>query len=509
MTPTMPGMAAGSSGTHAGQDECVLVSYNSQILPVHAAVLNTGKLLYFSGSGNDPVKFKDRRMEARLWDPTAGTIQRVPTHADQRDLFCTGHCFLPDGRLLVAGGNSGYPISPWLPLFTGIRDAFVFDPVRETWLRTAYMSDGRWYPTCVPLPDGRVAAFSGLMANPWKLLIPPFSLLNKRVEVWSPSGSEPLAGADTMLGRWDDLRADRRIEYYPRVHIILTGEILRVGPERHTLSFDPASRVWRRAARLRSNSRFQGTSVLLPLLPPTSEVRILHLGGSRGDHLRTKSTNSAEILQRTQDGWSWRWTRPMTFRRRHVNATLLLDGRVLVTGGGRRGNEDPIFETEIFDPRTETWALGATCHVGRLYHSVAALLPDGRVWTGGGNPGWGDDELRIELYTPGYWADSDRPRITVSPDNISYGSLFEIQVASHSPIVKAALVRPSSVTHSFNVEQRWVGVEITSRGSGVITLHAPSRPQMAPPGWYMLTVLDEERRPSRARWVHLAEAIGP
>ena len=97
-------------GAVAGGDECAHVPYNSQILPVHAAMLHTGKLLYFSGSGNNNRNFPRKSMAARLWDPATGQIEAVPVHREQRDLFCAGHCFLPDGKLLVAGGTAGYPI---------------------------------------------------------------------------------------------------------------------------------------------------------------------------------------------------------------------------------------------------------------------------------------------------------------------------------------------------------------------------------------------------------------
>jgi hypothetical protein len=188
----------------------------------------------------------------------------------------------------------------------------------------------------------------------------------------------------------------------------------------------------------------------------------------------------------------------------HVNATLLLDGRVLVTGGVRRGREEPILETELFNPRTETWSRGATCHVGRTYHSVAVLLPDGRVWTGGGNPKWGVDELRIEVYTPGYCSKGVRPVVGAPPPAVGYDALFDVPVRSAGRIVEAAFVRPSSVTHSFNVDQRWIGLRIESMVPGKLVVRSPPTPKIAPPGHYMLSVLDEHGCPSVAEWVHVA-----
>lgn len=125
---------------------------------------------------------------------------------------------------------------------------------------------------------------------------------------------------------------------------------------------------------------------------------------------------------------------------------------------------------------------------------------------------WGDDELRIELYTPSYCGDSrsgdadsggERPSIKTWPVEVAYGASFEIRVDSPTPVLESALVRPSSVTHSFNVDQRWVGLEILSANGNRLELRTPPRPELAPPGWYMLTILDEHRCPAPAQWVRV------
>lgn len=496
-------MSEGMPGHGFGGDECVLLPYNSEILPVHAAMLRTGKLLYFSGSGNNRRNFPRNSMAARLWDPVSGAIETVPVHRDQRDLFCAGHCFLPDGRLLVAGGTAGYSIFFPYGLWSGIRDTFLFDPDSARWLRGPRMREGRWYPTCLAMPDGTVLVFAGWRDHlPSKIVVPPFLLNNPRVERWIPA-ADP-TGSGSGGGRWRDLRADRRMAYYPRVHVVPPGDVLKVGREPKTLALNVPARRWTHVADAEGGPRVQGTSVLLPLVPPDYDVRVLILGGTAREFLAGLATNSAEVLRRDGTRYEWTPAPPMTFPRLHVNATLLLDGRVLVTGGGRRDNTSPVYESELFDPETRTWLMGATCSVPRLYHSVAVLLPDGRVWTGGGNPRAGDEELRIELYTPGYCQTADRPVIDAWPAGIGYGSPFEVHVTCPAPIVHAALVRPTSVTHSFNVEQRWVGLEMLSATGVRLMLRAPPTPDLAPPGWYLLTVLDEHRCPASSRWIRLS-----
>ena len=365
------------------------------------------------------------------------------------------------------------------------------------------MREGRWYPTCLALPDGSALVLAGWRDHlPWKIVVPPFLLNNRSVERWNPMASAQ-ARAE-VPGRWEDLRAGHRMAYYPRVLVVPPGEVLKVGREPKTLVFDLTSLEWKHLATSGGGPRVNGTSVLLPLRPPGYEIGVLILGGAASEFLPGPATNSAEILRRNGEAYEWEWARPMTFPRLHVNATLLLDGRVLVTGGGKdkRGfiEAGHIWK---FDPNTKKWRMGATCHVPRLYHSVAVLLPDGRVWTGGGNPHPGDEELRIEIYTPGYFRDRDRPKIERAPSRIAYGSPFDLLFRASSPIVETAIVRPSSVTHSFNVDQRWVGLPMQPLGTDGIRAVAPPSPAHAPPGWYLLTLVDEKRRPAIAAWVQL------
>jgi len=105
----------------------------------------------------------------------------------------------------------------------------------------------------------------------------------------------------------------------------------------------------------------------------------------------------------------------MLHGRTRLNAVILPDRTVFVSGGGAGAESAPVLEAEIYDPQTGTWTAAATATVPRLYHSVALLLPDGRVATAGSNPDRGDDELRIEIYHPPYLVHGQRPFIEDAP----------------------------------------------------------------------------------------------
>ena len=68
--------------------------------------------------------------------------------------------------------------------------------------------------------------------------------------------------------------------------------------------------------------------------------------------------------------------------RKYLAPVLLPDGKVVVFGGadGPGRNGDPRYASEMFDPPMETWTSLSSASVPRVYHQVALLLPDGRVW---------------------------------------------------------------------------------------------------------------------------------
>jgi hypothetical protein len=138
-----------------------------------------------------------------------------------------------------------------------------------------------------------------------------------------------------------------------------------------------------------------------------------------------------------------------------------------------------------------------------VYHSSAILLPDGRVATFGGNP-VGSFEYRIEIYTPKYLSTgTPRPTITSAPTEMPYGGTYPVSTTQASALTSAVLVRPAAVTHSSDSNQRLVKLGMTTTAGG-INVSVPQNPNLTPPGWYMLFVLDSNGVPSVAHWVHVS-----
>jgi hypothetical protein len=157
----------------------------------------------------------------------------------------------------------------------------------------------------------------------------------------------------------------------------------------------------------------------------------------------------------------------------------------------------------LYDPAANAFRSAGTQLVSRLYHSIALLLPDGRVITAGSNPDRGDDELRLELYHPTYLFRGPRPFIQDAPEEWIYGSVVAIHTPQAAEIKWAHLIRPMAVTHSDDTSQRLIDLPIRERDVCHLHVAVTENPNLAPPGWYLLFLCDKAGIPSVARWIHL------
>jgi hypothetical protein len=227
--------------------------------------------------------------------------------------------------------------------------------------------------------------------------------------------------------------------------------------------------------------------------------------GSAWDDGQATVGATTYVIDMTQPSPTWRQTANMAFARVTHNLTILADGTVLATGGSGNANvSDPalaVYAGEIWNPTTETWSTMAAMQNGRVYHSTAILLPDARVLSAGsgrfGGTGPGQDQLNAEIYSPPYLFNGARPTITSAPTGISYGAQFTVNTPDAGTITKVALIRNGSVTHHFNGGQRYVPLTF-QQNAGSLTITAPANGNVAPPGYYMLFILNSNGVPSIA-----------
>ena len=489
-----------------------LLAFHSGVLAVHAALLPDGKVLFFAGSGSSGVRFgsplfgdEDQGIfTSVVWDPPGNDFTHPPTlrTADGRpfDLFCGGDGFLPDGRMLSAGGTLDY--GP----FKGRKDVAVFDFTTQQWSFAAPMEHGRWYPTLIPLGDGRILATTG---------INEFGTgLNKALETYS---------AATNTWQVQQFAAGfPGLPLYAHLFLLADGRVffsggrmddpLDVQPCIFDLTQNPVP-TKPVPDLLAPDTRNQSASVLLP--PAQAQQVLICGGGPVGMADQTDATDAVSVVDLTAGDPHYVAAAPMGLPRLHLNAVLLPDRTVFVGGGSLKQEDQPLarLEAEIYDPASDSWSLMAAATVPRLYHSTALLLADGRVVAAGGNPEGGSqvaweppdpqEEMRLEVFSPPYLFRGPRPQLAAAPATAGYGETVTITTPQAGAIRWVSLVKNGVTTHSFDSGQRLVDLPITSRAGDTLQAAVPANPNLAPPGWYMLFLVDQDGVPSTASWIQL------
>jgi hypothetical protein len=156
---------------------------------------------------------------------------------------------------------------------------------------------------------------------------------------------------------------------------------------------------------------------------------------------------------------------------------------------------------ETFDPKNpaDGWVAGPAMTHSRTYHSSFILLSDGSV-VGGGDPGGGGGPTPHERFFSAYFT-VPRPAITNAPASVSWGTTFVVDTPNAANIAEVILLRPGAVTHGFNMSQRGVECVFAPGGGNNLDVTAPPAGNIAPPGWYLLFILDGNRVPSEGRWL--------
>jgi hypothetical protein len=483
-------------------------------IAIHAALLRSGKIFYLAGSGYHDTHAILGPYEARILDPTAGIEKRLTQF---EDLFCVGMADLPNGNILLAGGTLMYDTDPkncngkW----HGLNAGYEVDVNSEDLVKVSSMAHGRWYPTCITLADGRVFVVNGL---------DEYGTPNYLVEVYDPASRSWTISYDSnrsttyCVGSGSSgacLEAGLPcygspnhgtapgVSLYPRGHLMPDGSVVICGPLTTVRSWTPSSGRWRNIATT-STYRHYGCSFLLPLDNTYStRGKILLTGGSPTSS--DPATTTVEILDFDAGSSSSpvvRTVAPLKTGRKWQLPVMLPDGKMAVFGGSSSSNNNPVYVPEMFDPATETWTSLSAATVPRVYHGVALLLPDGRVWTAGSTPVSNSWELRTEIFSPSYYFEN-RPTISGAPQVGGYGDTINIPTPDASSIDSVSILRLQATTHHYDANVRLVWLQIQSKSSNSITVSAPISANIAPPGYYMIHVLNKSKIPSVAKIVRI------
>lgn len=544
------------------------------IVAVHAVLLKTGHVLFFSFDerpgpvgGVGEKQFPDwyftdpNRGKFRLFDPDPDGDRGHVIDPNEALLannpFCAGQCVLPDGRVLIAGGQGAGGGADVLPLANpslgvGVESLFLddvsgsdkflytYDPDTRRWDRWQDLHDRRYYPTCATLPNGQ-AFIAGGFSN-----LSRESIFDKLFGIqWNQNDKYELFDGQTLSGQHDF----KSVLVYPILQVLPAygfTPLMFVHTRRMTYLFnyglgEPSPVgvfIGDNNNELRFDSLhpgvngsqtypFQAGHVLLPIGPEKGIVKILIVGGSPTDHQGDGSQDAlkeAWIFECDPDHPAtsrWRPTQGTPGFGRIMGDTVLLpDQTVLIVNGASHGSannhQNPVLVAEIFDPKDESFRFVSEVQLDaahpRMYHSTALLLPDGRVIVAGTTAFYNKegtvalpDDTTFQIYNPPYMFKGPRPVIAQAPAEVYYSTPFDIGVSVTAPanIANVVLMRPGAVTHSNDMDQRLVILAITARTEdlGSLTALGPQNSTVAPPGYYMLFIVDANDVPSRAQFV--------
>jgi len=443
------------------------------VVGVHVALLPDGKVLAYDSVGDNatetyPVHDHTR---ATVWDPATGI--QTPVDVDTGfNVFCSGLAHLLDGRVFLAGGNKDAQLN-------GIVQTHIFDPAGFTWSLGPNMAAGRWYPSVTPLRNGEMLITSGRVNVP---------------EV------RTLVGGLRALST-----ASLGLPLYPWMDVAPDGRAFYSGPDQTLRALDTSGTgAWQSFGQRDTINRDYGGHALFDV------GKVLVAGGG-------PSSKDARVVDVNGASPQTSATAPMAFGRRQHNLTVLADGSVLATGGNSSGAglvdlNAGVYPAELWNPATGQWRTLAAMQITRQYHSTALLLADGRVLSSGGGICGTCDQVgylakNAEVFSPPYLFQADgtlapRPAVSAAPSSATYGASMEIATASPASIAKVGLVRLGAVTHSDNMEQRYIPLPFTT-GATSLTATAPANANVAPPGPYMLFLVDTNGVPSVARMVSI------
>ncbi len=508
--------------TEDGRDD---ISGRTGILGMHVGLLPSGRVLLFAGRGFASSNYP---MASITWDPLTDAFER---QSYDDDVFCAHHTFLPNGDFLVAGGG-------FLPnSVLKHRATWRFDSRAETWTQVDSMQERRWYPSVLTLPDGRALVVSGT------------------------SGADPLEVFDPDTNQWTTLEGSEKDfpERYPAMRVLPNGRIYspRIGwdhgDEAVLLTLDDNDvATWTDAEGPGAfHENGDVTFHVDDTVEPAQAIMRAYAGGivdARGldsacgsDHPdpdcdvgeapENSLVEQVDLTRAGDEPLRWESLASMENSRANVSVVMLPDGKAWAVGGqtGGQWNDeeegddfviDYIYETEMYDPATDRWSPTKALMHPRQYHHTATLLPDGRVLvTGGQDPtragkllGGRERDIRsYEIYSPPYlFADdgSERERPSVPRDVTAarYGETFELPVAlaNGQRIASVVMITPNSETHHTGTG-RSIELNFEQLGDDALAVTAPSTSTVAPPGFYMLFVVDTAGTPSVAKFVQVAQ----
>ena len=468
---------------------------NFPLVPVAAAVQHdSGKVLVWSSflpddyetRGNGPKK-GDKTVTG-TYDPSTKIVSEETVTDLHHDMFCPGISTDALGRIIVTGGNDAPRTS-------------VYDPSSGGWASLPDMTVGRGYQAQTTLSDGRIFTIGGSWSGPKG---------GKNGEIYDPVTNKwtGLPGCDVTAMLTDDRDGVTKTDNHAWLFAWKQGSVFQAGPSKQMNWFGVFGNGSQQSAGLRGSDghSMNGDAVMYDAVAG----KILTLGGST-DYTGSPSSPNAHIITIDDPNSppSVVQLKRMNNPRTYHTSVVLPDGKVFINGGQFSGVQftdfNSVLTPEMWDPATKEFTAMASNIIPRNYHSVALLLLDGTVFTGGGGlcGNCSGNHFDGQIYTPQYLLNGNpRPHITsVSKTVVGVGGTFDVTTDIDVP--KWSLIRYGTATHTVNTDQRLIPLTPTNDG---LTYHfkLPGDSGIVLPGYYMLFAVSSKGVPSRARTIRVS-----
>ena len=471
---------------------------NFPVIPVAGTVdPNTGKVLIWSSWARDTMDGGPGGLTlTSTWDPATDLVSEREVTETNHDMFCPGISLDGNGQLVVTGGNNAERTS-------------TFDPVKQAWIPGPDMQVARGYQSSATTSTGKVFTIGGSWSGGQSF---------KNGEVYDPKKKTwtLLNKADVQKMLTDDVQGLFRSDNHAWLFGWKKGTVFQAGPSTAMNWYYTGGKDGNvKSAGQRGSDRgvapdaMCGNAVMFDAV----KEKILTNGGTP-DYQDSDATADSHIITIGSPGTkaTVSYASEGLFHARVFhNSVVLPSGNVFITGGQQYAipfaDTTPVLEPEMYLPDEDRFVLMKPNNIVRTYHSIALLLPDGRVFNGGGGLCGGCDtnHFDAQLYSPPYLYDSKgklatRPKIvSVSASIVKVGGTITVQ--TNGAIAQASLVRYGTATHTVNSDQRRVPLTLTNAGKNTYSFQVPSDPGVALPGYWMLFVMDKNGVPSIASTV--------
>lgn len=468
--------------------------YDLPITPAAAANMPDGRVVTWSAERKNDYQGDKGATAISIFNPDNGSVTDSSVENTDHDMFCPGTAQLADGTFMITGGNNAGTTT-------------FFDPEDNTWYGGRPMNITRGYHSMTTLHDGSVFTIGGSWSG---------GKDGKIAEVWDPLGGwRLLSNVDDKPLRTADPEGVYRSDNHMWLFEAPNEKVFHAGPSKGMfwVNTDGLGSTSSAGNRGNDDDAMNGTALMYSI------GKIFTAGGAKDYAKNGTASKRAYSIDINGDNASVSQSADMAFARTFVSSAVLPSGEVVVVGGATKAkifsDATAVYEAEIWNPETEEFTTLAKMDVPRTYHSFALLLRDGRVLVGGGGlcGTCSVNHPDVEILTPPYLLNSNgtaasRPTFTGGvPSQVDPGDEMSIKMNS-SGDHSFALVRLGAATHSINLDQRRIPLDVESKSGSTFNVSIPSNPAVVPPGRYWLFAINGSGVPTVGETVHVGEGAG-